>query len=359
MNGFIKLIKDLHEHGKNNENNVLLVLYVVNLLFIFVDLVYLGFFFNVKSFMWIVSIFWFIINVNSFYTLKKRKIALFIKIMFIEIYAYFVSAVLLTGWDYGFQVYIYAIICSFFLPFYLPDKKERNKKYQIFMGVFFISTYFVLQGIVIHFDLWDVVKTSDVFKQIVYGLNSLISMFGIVLFSVFSSRIALESNRKLSRRADFDELTQIYNRYSLNTIINNYINIKSLNMFNLAILDIDFFKRVNDTYGHNVGDEVLKYVANILKRIDSIDIDVGRWGGEEFLIISKNSLTYNEFKNQLEDVRKYIEKHPYEYGEISIFLTVSIGLTMYKKGDDIKTLVKKADDNLYIAKSSGRNKIIG
>ena len=358
MNVF-NTVKKLHEHRDEINSKILLVLYVVNFLFIFIDIIYLGLYFKVQPIMAYLSLFWLIVNFNSFLTLQKRDTVLFTRIMFLEIYIYMVTAVLLMGWEFGYQQYIFGTVCSFFLPFYLPEGKSRTRHYQIFIGTSFIATYYILQGLAMHYNLLCLVEVSESLKHLVYGLNSLISMFGIVLFSVFSSRIALESKRKLSRRADFDELTGIYNRYSLNTIINKYINDKKNNAFNLAILDIDFFKKVNDTYGHNMGDEVLKKVASKLKEIENDSIDVGRWGGEEFLIVSNSNISYDEFKKNLETVRKCFDKHSLEISNNDISITVSIGLTMYKKGDDIKSLVKKADDNLYVAKSSGRNKIIG
>ena len=354
-----KRIIELHKHRDIISNKVLLALYVVDFLFIFIDLVYLGLYFKVQPLMAYLSLFWLVVNFNAFFTLEKENTLLFSRIMFLEMYTYFVLAVLLMGWDYGFQQYFFAIVCSFFLPFYLPEGKVRNSTYQRIVGIIFVSTFFILQGIVRHYNLWSVVETNMLIKHLTYSFNSLVSMFGIVLFSVFSSRIALESKRRLSRRADFDELTGIYNRYSLNTIINSHINVKKLETFNVALLDIDFFKKVNDTYGHNVGDEVLKIVAKKLDEIKQDDIDVGRWGGEEFLIVSKNAVSYDQFKKVLETVRKYFEKNSFDINNNKISITVSIGLTMYKSGDDIKSLVKKADNNLYVAKSSGRNKIIG
>ena len=358
MHPFRKM-KYLHVNRDENKNKVMLVLYLVNFLFIFVDLVYLRFYIVTKSVMLYVNIFWLLVNINSFRLLEKEKTDVFTKIMFIEPYIYMVLAVLLLGWSYGFQLYIYGMVCCFFLPFYLPDTKARKRNSQIWVASIFILTYYILHYVKMKYNLNNVVGGSEGYISFIYGLNSLISIFGILVFSVLSSRIALESKRRLSRRADYDELTGIYNRYSLNTIINSHINVKELNTFNVALLDIDFFKKVNDTYGHNAGDEVLKIVAKKLNDIQDSDIDVGRWGGEEFLIVSKDGVSYNEFKKILESVRKYFEKNTFDISKNKISITVSIGLTMYKSGDDIKSLVKKADDNLYVAKSSGRNKIIG
>lgn len=123
-------------------------------------------------------------------------------------------------------------------------------------------------------------------------------------------------------------------------------------------IDIDFFKKVNDTYGHLIGDEVLKHVANIItnsvRRIDMVT----RYGGEEFVILSPNTTLESAVKIA-ERVRQHVEDHPY-IADFEINVTVSIGIAGYGDSDNISTfyeLLDKADQALYIAKESGRNQL--
>lgn len=117
------------------------------------------------------------------------------------------------------------------------------------------------------------------------------------------------------------------------------------------ILDIDHFKKINNLYGHHVGDTVLKEFSTLLKD-NSRDTDIiGRWGGEEFLIIVPET---NKESIELfaQNIRKRSEFNSFELVE---HLTVSIGTTIYKKNESTETTINRADNALYEAKNSGRN----
>ena len=125
----------------------------------------------------------------------------------------------------------------------------------------------------------------------------------------------------------------------------------------LIICDIDFFKKVNDTYGHNVGDEVLVYVAKQLQENTGDAGEVFRWGGEEFIILLPGS-DIGTAVTFAENIRNKIESSTCECGETTINITMSFGVTeidLEKKSADN---IKSADNNLYRAKQEGRNKVI-
>lgn len=158
------------------------------------------------------------------------------------------------------------------------------------------------------------------------------------------------------KQANFDGLTNIYNRRKFNEILKNeFLNTQRYkNDLSIAVLDIDKFKKFNDNYGHLIGDEVLitmsKTVSNNLRETDTF----ARWGGEEFIILFKNTDAQTA-KLVSEKLRKKIQEdeHP-SAGKI----TVSFGVTEYKKGDTFETIFKRCDDALYIAKNTGRNKVV-
>ena len=121
----------------------------------------------------------------------------------------------------------------------------------------------------------------------------------------------------------------------------------------LAILDIDHFKRINDNYGHTIGDSVLKGVADtITSTLRKADTSV-RWGGEEFLFLMPGA-TLKESSEISERIRRNIEAGTYHK---NIKVTVSIGITEYIGGDTLDFMIKRADKALYEAKNSGRNRI--
>lgn len=164
---------------------------------------------------------------------------------------------------------------------------------------------------------------------------------------------------ELYNKADFDALTGLGNRYYLNELLveeEKYCHDDT--GYSLAMLDIDHFKNVNDTYGHNNGDVVLREISALLSDGLSKDIEVGRWGGEEFLIITSHKVKYSDFLKILESKRELIAKHTFVLDDKKqIHCTISAGASTYKNGLQIRDVIKNADDNLYISKTSGRNKI--
>lgn len=122
----------------------------------------------------------------------------------------------------------------------------------------------------------------------------------------------------------------------------------------IAMVDLDFFKKVNDSHGHLVGDEVLRDVtARMRASVRDFDI-IGRYGGEEFIVILENAPLATA-KNIAERVRRHVEESPINVKEVKIRLTLSQGLAAAKKTDDVESLLKRADAALYAAKAAGRN----
>jgi len=152
-----------------------------------------------------------------------------------------------------------------------------------------------------------------------------------------------------------DKLTQIYNRVKLDEVLLEEIerNRRYGIEFSTILIDIDKFKEVNDNYGHPEGDSVLKETSKILtQHIRKTDI-LGRWGGEEFLIIS-TSTNINGVIKLAENLRKAMEEHQFKYvGKV----TASFGVTQYIAGETEASLLKRCDDGLYKAKRGGRNRV--
>ena len=124
----------------------------------------------------------------------------------------------------------------------------------------------------------------------------------------------------------------------------------------LVVVDIDHFKRINDTYGHNVGDKVISAVAHRLeKRLRDSDVAC-RWGGEEFVLFLHNTSGYQAFST-CEELRTLIQHHQVESESCSLQVTVSFGLTTLQTQDSPQSLFARADEALYQAKMMGRNQV--
>ena len=123
------------------------------------------------------------------------------------------------------------------------------------------------------------------------------------------------------------------------------------------MLDIDHFKKVNDTYGHLIGDEVLKTTAKTISSSVRRGDVIGRYGGEEFIVIV-SSITQDKILKIAEKIRKTLKEITFNFDNKSFFVTISIGIAKYDKDIDIDTLIGNADKALYKAKKSGRDNIV-
>ena len=170
-----------------------------------------------------------------------------------------------------------------------------------------------------------------------------------------SIRQEITDKKRVEKLSITDKLTQLYNRVKIEEIF--AIEIAKFHRYNtsfsLILIDIDFFKEVNDTYGHNVGDLFLREMADLLKSSVRIEDVVGRWGGEEFVILS-NNYTIEGVLCLAEKIRKNVEA--YEFSTIG-HKTISIGVSILNKEDTQETMIARADKSLYHAKKTGRNKV--
>lgn len=165
----------------------------------------------------------------------------------------------------------------------------------------------------------------------------------------------IKTDEKLHKLATIDTLTEIYNRYKISEELDVEIARAKRygSVFSLIMIDVDNFKKINDTHGHDVGDYVLRELCTVLSNHIRESDRFGRWGGEEFIIVSPEIDNKSDI-NFCEKLRKAVEIHPFKHIEK---ITISIGSTTYKKDDIKENLLKRVDDALYDAKESGRNTV--
>ncbi len=163
----------------------------------------------------------------------------------------------------------------------------------------------------------------------------------------------------LERLARHDGLTGLYNRRTLDSIVDQEIqrSIRTRRGFAVSISDIDNFKKINDTYGHDAGDYVLKSIAQILRDQIRTTDSVGRWGGEEFLFVFPET-SCEGAEIVLERVRKEIEAHVFEYGGQIIPITMTFGFSFHSDQYTAEEILLEADKALYNGKHSGKNRVM-
>lgn len=174
----------------------------------------------------------------------------------------------------------------------------------------------------------------------------------------FTDISVFERNRvSLEKSAEIDPLTNVYNRAGLNKVFDAMLfdANKHNKMLSIILFDIDHFKRINDDYGHNIGDSVLSELARLVNGMLRKDQDIlTRWGGEEFLAVLPDTSAEDAAK-LAERVRRAIAEYPFK--EVK-HVTCSFGVTQFRNDDRRNIFIERADEALYEAKDGGRNRVV-
>jgi diguanylate cyclase (GGDEF)-like protein len=161
--------------------------------------------------------------------------------------------------------------------------------------------------------------------------------------------------QSLAYQAAHDRLTGVFNKGAISEIIVQQLASVECS---LLMIDIDHFKRVNDTFGHLVGDRVLTGLADRLQDVLSDDETFGRFGGEEFVVVSRET-SFFKARALAERIRRSVEEQPFETGTpLPLSITLSVGLTLCKTGETLDAAIGRADSALYVAKKNGRNCVV-
>ena len=215
---------------------------------------------------------------------------------------------------------------------WIPIKYQKGVNYDLVWKIALASLLFIL--LVVYWNL-KIIKTNQLLKKAQKDIE--------------------QKNIELKKLATTDKLTNLYNRRKIEELLEIELNRNERfgHNFGLAIIDIDKFKEVNDSYGHQVGDKVLQEVALILNRYRRKTDFVGRYGGEEFVIICPESNLDGVLK-LMEIIKNKILEHKFYKVKTK---TASFGVTIAKQNDTIESIFKRADVALYMAKDKGRNRI--
>ncbi len=192
------------------------------------------------------------------------------------------------------------------------------------------------------------------------GLNKedMIKVGTTILKYIPAGEIEILYQDNMANAAYYDDLTRVFNRnYISQAFEAEFKRAKALHTsFPVILFDIDHFKKVNDTHGHDAGDFVLRELVNVVKNSGLHERELlGRWGGEEFVLLLSNS-SVERAKDVAEKIRAMVENHMFKYDEKTISITISIGYAnITKDHKNYIDLYKEADQALYSSKKNGRN----
>lgn len=301
------------------------------------------------------------IYTGSFLILKKHRV-LYLKITYLEILIHMAFAVVCIGWGFGFQLYCFALIPMTFYADYLEQKITNAKKkvYHPFVVGLGITTWFCMLKIFssLHAPIYSM--NNLIVKYIFFMLNTIVTFAYILYFMSLYKDINQQSENIIREGAQLDVLTGLKNKSWLLQIEESYFEEqckKGYAMF-IAIIDIDDFKILNDTYGHQFGDKVLFRVAMQLKELEDRGIFVCRWGGEEFLVFGNGKENFHDILAVLNEVKENISRMKFFYQNKEIHVTITIGISKKTNETTFEALMERSDEKLYFGKRNGKNQIV-
>lgn len=282
-------------------------------------------------------------------------------ITYLEVILHSLAACLVLGWQYGFAQYIIAIIPVGFYICYMLDINRRKIKIAISLAI--ISMFaFILCKIISFYREPLIDLNNTTLELIIYIFNACGTFVFLILFTlVFVFEIRLSSNRLqhqnaiLDKLASTDPLTGLYNRRSMDVFLSQAV--ESDSGFALIMCDIDDFKKVNDTYGHDFGDVVLQGVAKITTEQVRENGYVCRWGGEEILILLNNASEESSLRIA-ENIRRNVANKVFDLNEKWIHCSLTLGIALHEKREAVEETITRADYNLYRGKRSGKNAVV-
>ena len=306
------------------------------------------------------------VYVSCLISIRKRGMVIYVFCAtYLEIIIHSFVVTICIGWQFGFPQYIIALVpFGYYMCYAFLDRKRR---YVIatWMGLGACAVFIGCRVLSAHLEPLCALEVPRAVEVGVYCFNAvcnfgfLFMVTAIFVVEIQSAADRLQSqNAVLDKLASIDPLTGLYNRRSMQLFLEQAREAEEKEPFCLAMCDIDDFKKVNDTYGHDFGDCVLKKIAAIMEQRVGRHGYVCRWGGEEIPILINGGL---ENACQIaEKIRCDIGSYGFRVRNQFMYcsVTVTIGVAMHKSGDTVEATIIHADNNLYHGKRHGKNRVV-
>ena len=274
--------------------------------------------------------------------------SLALRVFCIEVVLHSVFVCATLGLEVGFQFYLWTISSMLLVDYQLKLKKAFI--YSVSLILAFAALYFFFKDVTYNYPYAEFIPLIKITNIIIAGLPMIYAF-------VLIRETSISQRKELTEMAARDHLTKLYNRrFARKLIIDTRQRcIESDSKMCIVMGDIDFFKRINDTYGHDKGDTILMSVANAITQYLSQKDIIVRWGGEEFLIILTDTEESAAFE-RIEQLRQNIHTLKPCPDDPEISISMSFGLIEWRPLVSLNDTLHQADTALYKSKHSGRNK---
>ncbi|WP_372867927.1 GGDEF domain-containing protein [Pseudomonas sp.] len=284
----------------------------------------------------------------AYQALARRCNRLAITLIWTEVIVHAALGTLLIGWDSGFHYYLLMFIPALFLS--MPLRGALAALVSLW------GFYVVLDVVMWTGEPLQPISRDALLAVHLFNLSVVFAMFSYLSF--FYLKIVSSAQRKLRKMAATDPLTGLLNRRHIIDLAERELARfqRNLHPIGLLLLDIDHFKSINDNHGHEIGDKVLVDVANCIKAVLRNHDLIARWGGEEFLAVLPDT-NLEQARASAERVRQALMQQRWCFDGKTVALTISVGVSEFQEGDELKSAINRADKALYRCKDDGRNRV--
>lgn len=294
-----------------------------------------------------------------FALLKSDHTHWFMPILQTEVLIHMTFAVVCLGWDYGFQLYTFSLVATAFYSGYLERKVELYRPHALLLVIGIAALFVFLRIFTLYFQPLYAISLSGLDIGF-FCANAAITFSLMIYYLVQFDRVIAHAEEDLQDMAERDELTALSNRRHMMDIAQGVFDHadESNAEVAVALLDVDDFKLTNDRYGHDAGDYVLRTLGHGMSVMESEGLQVGRWGGEEFLVVNSGEEAYDRLRTHLQDLIKKTAGFRFSFNNTSIPTSVTCGVVKRRDGENIDQTFKRADSLMYIGKARGKNCLV-
>ncbi|MFY8274517.1 GGDEF domain-containing protein [Pseudoalteromonas sp. SSDWG2] len=270
-----------------------------------------------------------------------------LRIFTFEVILHSIACCYYLGTEAGFQFYLWSISCIL-----LVDYRMKMKSAMLYSGLLIITfalMYVYFADVHYLYKFYDYIQYIEVVNILIAGLPMIYTLALI-------RKIALEQRSTLAQMATRDYLTNLYNRRFAKELIyraQQRCFAQGENVC-IAIGDVDHFKQINDKYGHEIGDAVLKELSSLLLHNTRPADIVARWGGEEFIIVLPG-ISLSQAHKRIEKIRDQVKQLRITQSPLPMTISASFGITQWQSQDTLTSALARADAALYLSKNNGRD----
>ncbi len=284
--------------------------------------------------------------------LFKRNTDLYVAFTYFEIITFSFISELISGGGFLYNYFVIGMISVIF--YLLPPKTKMKHIYQTIGIVYAVAIFVINMKRICLFPQY--LPSVESFQYKIGFLNLCITLFTLFYVSNLYFYELNNATEKLAYTSNHDLLTGLFNRRFFEHIMERN-KTENESKYTIAIFDIDDFKKINDTYGHQAGDEVLKVVSEIIEGCQDREYIPVRWGGEEFIIFmprTPENIAYDYLMSLCDKIRNAVV----EFGPQKIKVSVTVGMCTGSVLSDYEIAIRIADDRLYKGKKNGKNQVV-